>query len=140
MWRTSVPKICSTSATRGGPNLLRIIFPVRHLVSHFPPPMLSTVVCFLRLAPLFLACPPHTSSYLDNCAIFSSSALLFLSSSCFFKLQFYPILSLHFYFSFFLTSSSASFFLWYITIYFSARSLFLSVIRYLKTVSLRFFL
>lgn len=40
-WRSPAPKICSTSATRGGTNLLRITSPSRHPASHFPP---STVI------------------------------------------------------------------------------------------------
>lgn len=115
---------------RGGPNLLRITFPVRHLVSHFPPPWPAlSVVCFLRLAPLFLACPPlHTApARISTIARFSLALLFYffplLASSNFNFIQSFP---LHFYFAFFLTSS-ASVFLWYITIYFSARSLFLSL-------------
>lgn len=51
-------KICGTSATRGGPNLLRITLPARLLASHFPPRTLSTVVVFSsRLAVFFLL--PH---------------------------------------------------------------------------------
>lgn len=51
-------KICGTSATRGGPNLLRITLPARLLASHFPPRALSTVVVFSsRLAVVFFLLP-----------------------------------------------------------------------------------
>lgn len=50
-------KICGTSVTRGGPNLLRITLPARLLASHFPPRALSTVVFSSRLAVVFFLLP-----------------------------------------------------------------------------------
>lgn len=147
MARTSVPKICSTSATRGGPNLLRITSPPlpvqQHPLSYFPPPALSTVVCFLHLPPLLLASflllflLLLIVLYLDNCAIFSTFSLYyFFPLFAFLNFNFIQFF-LHLYFSFFLGSFISFLFLlcFFFEIYrynFILLSLFLSSINCLE--------
>lgn len=131
-----MPKICDTSATRGGPNLLRITSPIQQPVSHFPPPASSAPYIPHRFSSLLLV-----GSYFDDCPIFSSSALVFPSSSRSFELQFCPILSAFLFFfplsRFFLFFALPSV---YYYLFFFSFSLFLCFLSLLKIVILRFFL
>lgn len=106
-------------------------------VSHFPPPASSVPYIPHRFSSLLLL----VGSYFDDCPIFSTSALVFPSSSRLFELQFCPILSAFLFFfplsRFFLFFALPSV---YYYLFFFSFSLFLCCFSLLKIVIPRFFL